>query len=410
MTAFRRQLRLHQSRWREAGPPNRVATDRPAPGEPSRPVGSRLPLDYARETGANFLTAGALDAARARTSVVEPHQSFDHQRLWADLLWSPAMAFNLFGDLADDLGLADRAVHAWWPDAPGTVRDVRFAHSPGRLDPAYLGSLVASMSRSCSTSATAHRGSSAVDTKYHESTSRRPPKPSNGCRATARSPTGRASSCRARSTRSTGADLIRVWLEHLLVLSMLQHPSGAWTLGPARRRPPRRQHRLRRGLLPLPRAARRPVDVRRHDGRRAPRRRCPAATDGLSASRAIHPVTSRPRSLGPGKLAPGVRPPRVLPGKPGRRVRLVARVGLALDARPEAARRAPRPGSADRSSRSARRPSESRTDPPRADEDVLRARRAMDEVPGPQRPLLAFDEQRHSPRRTRKSSCCDSRW
>jgi len=52
------------------------------------------------------------------------------------------MCFNVFGDLADDLGLADRAVHTWWSDVPGTVDDVRFAHSPGRLDPAYLGNLV----------------------------------------------------------------------------------------------------------------------------------------------------------------------------------------------------------------------------------------------------------------------------
>ena len=44
------------------------------------------------------------------------------------------MCFNLFGDLAADLGLADRAVHTWWPDVPGTVSDIRFAHSPGRLD------------------------------------------------------------------------------------------------------------------------------------------------------------------------------------------------------------------------------------------------------------------------------------
>jgi hypothetical protein len=41
-----------------------------------------------------------------RTSVTEPHQSFDHQRLWADLLWSPTLAFNLFGDLAAGLALA----------------------------------------------------------------------------------------------------------------------------------------------------------------------------------------------------------------------------------------------------------------------------------------------------------------
>ena len=47
-----------------------------------------------------------------------------------------------------------------------------------------------------------------------------------------------------------------MWLEHLLLLSMLQHPSGAWTLGPLRRRPPRRQLRHRRRVRPLPRPPR----------------------------------------------------------------------------------------------------------------------------------------------------------
>ena len=32
-------------------------------------------------------------------------------------------------------------MHTWWPDAPGTVSEVRFAHSPGRFDPTYLNSL-----------------------------------------------------------------------------------------------------------------------------------------------------------------------------------------------------------------------------------------------------------------------------
>ena len=143
MTDFRRRAALPPGAVaRGARASDRLAADPPAAGGPRpRPVGSRLPLDYARETGANFLTAGALDAARARLAVKEPHQSFDQQRLWADLLSSSAMAFNLFGDLAADLALADRAVHTWWPDAPGTVCDVRFAHSPGRLDPAYLGNL-----------------------------------------------------------------------------------------------------------------------------------------------------------------------------------------------------------------------------------------------------------------------------
>src|SRR6188472_2427795 len=106
MTEFRRRLRFHQARWREAnGHPVGSHPIVPRSGKPSRPVGSRLPLDYARKTGASFVTSGALDAARARTSIVEPHQSFDHQRFWADLLSSPALAFNLLGDLAADLDL-----------------------------------------------------------------------------------------------------------------------------------------------------------------------------------------------------------------------------------------------------------------------------------------------------------------
>src|SRR5262245_8662561 len=86
MTAFRRRLRLHQSRWRAShGHPIGTQPIAPRTGGPkARPLGSRLPLDYARETGANFVTPAALDAVRARTSITEPNQSVDHQRLWAD--------------------------------------------------------------------------------------------------------------------------------------------------------------------------------------------------------------------------------------------------------------------------------------------------------------------------------------
>jgi len=66
MTAFRRQLRLHQSRWRESkGHPIGSQPIVPRDGTATRLVGSRLPLAYARETGANFLTPGALEAAKA---------------------------------------------------------------------------------------------------------------------------------------------------------------------------------------------------------------------------------------------------------------------------------------------------------------------------------------------------------
>jgi hypothetical protein len=233
MTGFRRRLRYHQAQWREAnGHPIGSQPIAPRPdGGPARLVGSRLELAYARETGANFLTTGALEAARARTSIIEPHQSFDHQRLWADLLWSPAMAFNLFGDLAADLGLADRAVHTWWPDAPGIVCEVRFAHSPGRFDPAYLNSLRAFDVAFVLDLDDGTQGIVGLDTKYHERIKPEIPKPSNLPRYLEVAERSGVFAPGAIDAVKGRTELAVMWLEHLLLLSMLQHVSGTWSWG-----------------------------------------------------------------------------------------------------------------------------------------------------------------------------------
>jgi hypothetical protein len=233
MTEFRRRLRYHQAQWRAANrhPVGSQPIAPPPGGGPARLVGSRLPLAYAKETGANFLTAGALEAARTRTSITEPHQSFDHQRLWADLLWSPAMAFNLFGDLAADLQLADRAVHTWLPDAPGTVCEVRFAHSPGRFDPAYLNSLRAF---DVAVVLDLHQGTHGivgVDTNYHERAKPETPKPSNLWRCLEVAEGSGVFKPGAIDAVKGRSDLAVMWLEHLLLLSMLQHVSGSWGWG-----------------------------------------------------------------------------------------------------------------------------------------------------------------------------------
>ena len=233
MTDFRRRLRYHQARWREAnGHPIGSQPIAPRRGERVRLVGSRLPLAYARDTGATFITAGALDAAKARTSIIEPHQSFDHQRLWADLLWSPTIAFNLFGDLAGDLNLADRAVHTWWPDAPpGSVTDVRFAHSPGWLDPAYLNSLRAFDAAFVLNLGDGTRGVVGVDVKYHERSKPETPKPSNLPRYVAVAERSGVFAPGAIEAVKGRSELAVMWLEHLLLLSMLQHESGTWSSG-----------------------------------------------------------------------------------------------------------------------------------------------------------------------------------
>jgi hypothetical protein len=231
MTAFRRRLRLHQARWREAhGHPIGSQPIVPRKGSATRRVGSRLPLAYARETGANFLTAGALAAARARASKPEPHQRFDRQRLWADLLWSPTLAFNLFGDLAAKLTLADRAVHTWWPDTPGTVCEIRFAHSPGRFDPTYLASLRSFDAAFVLDLGDATNGVIALDVNYHEHAKPAIAKPAG---RPLQHKIARRSGIFTRGAIDAvdRTDLLVTSLEHLLLLSMLQHESGRWSWG-----------------------------------------------------------------------------------------------------------------------------------------------------------------------------------
>jgi hypothetical protein len=233
MTEFRQRTRYHQALWREAhGHPIGSQPYAPRPdGKPVRLVGSRLPLDYGRDTGANLLSDAALAAARARTSAIEPHQSFDHQRLWADLLSSEALAFNLFGDVASDLRLADRTVHAWWPDPPGTVTEVRFAHSPGWLDPAYLNSLRSFDVAFVLDLGDDTRGIVGVDTKYHERAKSEIPKPENLWRYVEVAERSGIFAPGAIKVVEGRSELAVMWLEHLLLHSMLQHPSGAWSWG-----------------------------------------------------------------------------------------------------------------------------------------------------------------------------------
>jgi hypothetical protein len=146
-------------------------------------------------------------------------------------LWSPTLAFNLFGDLATDLERADRAVHRWWPNAPGKVSELRFVHSPGWLDPAYMNSLRTFDAAFVLDRDDGTRAIVAVDTKYHERAKAEIPKPQNLRRYLAVARKSGAFAAGAIDAVKGRSELAVMWLEHLLLYSMLQHASGEWSWG-----------------------------------------------------------------------------------------------------------------------------------------------------------------------------------
>ncbi len=305
MTVFRRRTRYHQSQWREAHRhPIGTQPIVPRPAVTVRPVGSRVPLDYGRTTGAGFVSPAALAAARARTSFVEREQSFDHQRLWADLLSSEALSFNLFGDLGADIGRADRAVHRWWPDTPGTVRDIRFAHSPGRLDPSYLNSLRHFDAAFVLDTGGGTRAVVAVDVKFFERTKIEQPKPSNAARIMevyersarvhARGPLS------ARPHRPGGA-LARASPPPLHAPA--REPQV--DVGPLRGRAPGGQPRRRRLAGALPRLPRRRLDLRDDNGGGPPRVASPPSRDDQGPARPVRHSLSGGGALAAPRSQPG---------------------------------------------------------------------------------------------------------
>lgn len=195
-------------------------------------VGSRLELQYAKTQKANFVTDAALDAVLARLRNRERHETMRTDRLWADLLSSMPMCFNLFGDLHADGRIASRAVREWWPDLPSGAVRVRFEHSPARLDPSYLGNRSAfDVALEVDPGAPSGRGIVGIETKYHERAKAEAP-PSHERMSRYTEVTERSDAFADGWRKAlVGTDLQQIWLDHLLLLSMLQHPSSAWSWG-----------------------------------------------------------------------------------------------------------------------------------------------------------------------------------
>ena len=222
-TAFKQRARLHQALWRKAqGFPEGTEPTRPRVGAASRPIGIRLEVNFAFESGANFVTHGAREAAQYRVERPEAKQTLNVDRLYADLLSSMPLCFNLFGPLWKDPEFATEAAHNWWFDAPGRLSSIRFEWSPGRqLRGRYLENRTACDAAFEFTQADGSLGLVGVETKYHEHCKpEAPPSPDRVRRYL--QVVGQCGVFRSGAVDAIlGTRLQQIFLDHLLVLSFL---------------------------------------------------------------------------------------------------------------------------------------------------------------------------------------------
>lgn len=163
---FRAAARLLQALWRE---------DRELPiGSYRGPDGKRIKLGSriapaAGRAGANFMAPAIAALARRECAYREPGALIDEARLYANLLSSMPLTFNLFGLLKLDLAFASRVLGELCPDLAGAyVQAVLFEHSPGRGDLAWTGDYSAFDVGLAYLTATGRRGFVGIEVKYSE--------------------------------------------------------------------------------------------------------------------------------------------------------------------------------------------------------------------------------------------------
>lgn len=105
-----------------------------------RALGSRLPVDFATETLANYLTHTIRTVVRAELGDTSKEgRLFAMPRIYNDLLSSQPLCFNLFGELQADLALATSFFQVLQPEVVREVTGIQFEYSPGRGDPRLTG-------------------------------------------------------------------------------------------------------------------------------------------------------------------------------------------------------------------------------------------------------------------------------
>jgi hypothetical protein len=171
-SAFRRRARVLQSMWRRE---QDIPCGEHGGPKDARPLGSRIPMPWARDTLANYLTEPIREVVRAE--VCDPAASvgklYGKPRIFNDLLSSQPLCFNLFGELVNDMPLASVVIDTLSKGRFTEVTSIAFEHSPGRGDARYLGDLSAFDVFVLCRTASGGSGFLGVEVKYHENLFRR---------------------------------------------------------------------------------------------------------------------------------------------------------------------------------------------------------------------------------------------
>lgn len=133
-TRFRACARLLQSLFRESLKVG-IGSYTNAKGR-RRKLGSRLAALPAA-AGVNFLSPEIARLAYRELAYREPGAMIDGQRVWANMLSSMPMTFNLFGPLKLNPKAAETFVALLFPEIAGKVTHVLFEHSPARGDETF---------------------------------------------------------------------------------------------------------------------------------------------------------------------------------------------------------------------------------------------------------------------------------
>jgi len=219
---FQRRARLLQALWREEhGLP--IGLHR------GKPLGSRLPMPRAQERLESYLTPTIRKVVRREVMDREraAGKLFGRPRIFNDLLSSQPLCFNLFGELAEDLGLASRVFRRLLPDRVARVAAIELEWSPGRGDERFTGDNSAFDVFVRCVAPDGQAGFVGIEVKYHESlrdaAAKLRPRYDQVARAMGAFREDGLEELEARP-------LQQVWRDHLLAGSMLQ-ADARWARG-----------------------------------------------------------------------------------------------------------------------------------------------------------------------------------